>query len=75
MEKVKILELSVRSSVLIALGFSGLCSSFYVLNWLDTGQGSWKILLEGAATIAGPTVLFALAVNLFIRWREWQKAS
>ena len=75
MAEIKILEKSVRASVLIALGFSGLCTALYVANWLDTGQGSWKTLFEGAANIAGPTVLFALAVNLFVRWREGQKAS
>lgn len=75
MAEFRILEQSVRASVLIALGISGLCSAFYGLNWLDTGQGNWKTLFDGTAAIAGPTAVFALAVNLFVRWREGRKAS
>lgn len=66
----KVLIQSVRSSVLIALGFSLFCSAFYVWGWLQMGHGSWTHLLEGSANIAGPTEIFALAINLYIRWPD-----
>lgn len=73
--KLQILEKSVQSSVLIALGFGAFCSGIYGLNWLQIGHGSWERLLEGTANIAGPTVIFALAINLFVRFPEKDRAQ
>ena len=69
------LQKSVQSSVLIALGFSAFCSGFYLWNLLHLGQGSWQVLFDGVANIAGPTAIFALVVNLFVRLPEKSKTS
>lgn len=73
MSEMKILEQSVRVSVLATLAVCGLCAAYYLVNWLDTGVGNWLELFNTVATVAGPIAVVILAVNLFVGWRELQK--
>lgn len=58
-------ESVARVSVLVSLGFSAICMGIYGLQWLNTGQGSWGMLLKGSINIAGPLALIVFVLGAF----------